>query len=221
MHPLKSCDESFKNLDSSRVLLEVSAPLHGTAVERWPPPGPARGARMAAAAAPFFFFSFTFLAASCSADAAALAPPALDRLPAGAIQPAGWLKAQAELQGNGMSGALGFWGGGISASLWMPGNARAKKKVAGLQGSGYYLNGMIPLSCQADLPRLRQLRDESVEHILNITTSEDGFLGPSLGNGSAHFQKDPDDYWGRMSVVLGLQSFCECQGPYAPPKVSP
>ena len=29
-----------------------------------------------------------------------LAPPVLDRLPAGAIHPQGWLKAQAELQGN-------------------------------------------------------------------------------------------------------------------------
>ena len=61
---------------------------------------------------------------------------------------------------------------------------------------------MIPLSCQADLPHLRALRDASIKKILH-TTAADGFLGPKLPN--ATNGKNPDIYWGRMSLVLGLQ----------------
>ena len=110
-----------------------------------------------------------------------------------------------------MTGALGYFGGGISSSLWIdndindtlsssppaapiscnslgpePTEARSPAEcpegcifVYGMrgeansctkddvedglgaheeQGGGYYLNGMIPLSCQADLPHLRALR---------------------------------------------------------------
>lgn len=110
-----------------------------------------------------------------------------------------------------MTGALGYFGGGISSSLWIDNdingtlsslpradaidcsslgpdptevssaaecpdgcifvygmrgetNTCTKDDVEdGLgaqeeQGGGYYLNGMIPLSCQADLPHLHALR---------------------------------------------------------------
>lgn len=139
---------------------------------------------------------------------AILVPPKLSRLNAGAIQPRGWLQAQAELQGHGMTGALGYYGGGISASMWWPGNG--KKSNGEEQGGGYYINGMFPLSCQGDFPRLRALRDAGAKHIVNFTT--DGFLGPPIVknvSGSLH----DDSYWGRMSLVLGLQAFCECEGP--------
>ena len=201
-----------------------------------------------------------------------LAPPALDRLPAGAIQPKGWLLAQAMLQGNGMTGALGYFGGGISTSLWIDNNINGtaeptvpadpplppgdcastgadSAEAAGPsecprgcsfeygmrgepntckrvgddlgaheeQGGGYYLNGMIPLSCQADLPHLRALRDASATKILR-SVAPDGFLGPELPNVTN--DKNPDIYWGRMSLVLGLQSFVECVGPFAPQKAA-
>eukprot|EP01043_Picozoa_sp_COSAG02_P032737 COSAG02_NODE_2201_length_9535_cov_20.999364_11_plen_115_part_00 len=110
-----------------------------------------------------------------------------------------------------MTGALGYFGGGISSSLWIdndingtlsslpradaincsslgpePNEVRSAAEcpegcvfVYGMrgeantctkedvedglgaheeQGGGYYLNGMIPLSCQTDLPHLRALR---------------------------------------------------------------
>ena len=57
--------------------------------------------------------------------------------------------------------------------------------------------------------------DASVSKILK-TASPDGYLGPALPNVTNG--KNPDIYWGRMSLVLGLQSFVECEGPYAPPK---
>eukprot|EP01047_Picozoa_sp_COSAG01_P106918 COSAG01_NODE_35979_length_524_cov_0.724706_1_plen_140_part_10 len=115
-----------------------------------------------------------------------------------------------------MTGALGFWGGGISHSLWIPPKPDCAKegcgrKPSGEQGSGYYLNGMIPLTCQVDLPQLRELRDASVQHILNISKDGDGILGPALTNATK-----VNTYWGRMSVVLALQSFCECEGVFAP-----
>ena len=59
------------------------------------------------------------------------------------------------------------------------------------------------------------LRDASIAKILK-TKSLDGFLGPALPNVTNG--KNPDTYWGRMSLVLGLQSFVECEGPYAPAK---
>jgi hypothetical protein len=42
--------------------------------------------------------------AQAAGGADVMHPPALDRLPAGAIQPKGWLLAQANLQSNGMTG---------------------------------------------------------------------------------------------------------------------
>eukprot|EP01049_Picozoa_sp_SAG25_P022186 SAG25_NODE_8680_length_409_cov_1.003226_1_plen_89_part_10 len=69
--------------------------------------------------------------ARVTSAAAGLFPPALERLPAGAIQPKGWLKDQADLQGNGMTGALGFWGGGISHSLWIPPKPDCAKEGCG------------------------------------------------------------------------------------------
>ena len=74
-------------------------------------------------------------AASTRAGAPAasmLAPPVLDRLPAGAIQPRGWLLDQANLQGNGMTGALGYFGGGISTSLWIDNNVNGTARPAAL-----------------------------------------------------------------------------------------
>ena len=57
------------------------------------------------------------------ADAAnaTLHAPALDRLPAGATRPAGWLQRQLNLMGlSGATLGLGFWsGGGIAASKWL------------------------------------------------------------------------------------------------------
>ena len=209
------------------------------------------------------------LCATAVAAADELHAPALTRLPAGAIQPRGWLQAQAELQGNGMTGALGYFGGGISASLWLehpngtewlrwagqptageshhdhgdrwaeqpaarephsdfesftrPPTGGSMKKVEEElgaqeeQGGGYYLNGMIPLSCQVDLPHLRALRDASIPHILKSVADpeSDGFIGPALPNMTNG--KNPDIYWGRMSLVLGLEAFVECTGPFAPP----
>lgn len=72
------------------------------------------------------------LAAAGAADT--LFAPALERLPVGAIQPAGWLKAELELMAAGSTGGLGFWsGGGIAESKWLEG-----KETHGEEQGGEY-----------------------------------------------------------------------------------
>lgn len=74
------------------------------------------------------------------------------------------------------------------------------------------MNGLIPLTCQIDIPLLRQLREASILKILS-TQSRNGTLGGDVSNviGSTK-----NTYWGRMIIVLALESYVECAGPYAP-----
>ena len=50
------------------------------------------------------------------AAAGLLFPPVLDRLPAGAISPEGWLLKQAHIQAAGLTGGLATWEGGMPKS---------------------------------------------------------------------------------------------------------
>ena len=154
--------------------------------------------------------SFLVLA-TCAA--AQLAPPALDRLPAGAIHPRGWLKAQAEAQ------VSGFTGGctvspicGIMQNKWLANDNH--KLTGGEQGGGYFLNGFMPLTCQVDVgDELRALREATIDKNLLWANQTGGWFGGEIphGNGST-----VPTYWGRMSVVLAFQSYAECEGAYAP-----
>lgn len=137
--------------------------------------------------------------------------PALARLPVGAIQPEGWLKAEAELMVAGSTGGLGFWpGGGIAESKWLVGKTTNGEE----QGGEYYMNGLIPLTCQVDAPALRELREASVSKIL-AHVGANGTLGGEIPAGK---YSDKSSYWGRMIIVLALESYAECEGPYAPAK---
>ena len=154
--------------------------------------------------------SFLVLA-TCAA--AQLAPPALDRLPAGAIHPRGWLKAQAEAQ------VSGFTGGctvspicGIMQNKWLANDNH--KLTGGEQGGDYFLNGFMPLTCQVDVgDELRALREATIDKNLLWANQTGGWFGGEIphGNGST-----VPTYWGRMSVVLAFQSYAECEGAYAP-----
>jgi hypothetical protein len=71
--------------------------------------------------------------------------------------------------------------------------------------------GLIPLTCQVDVPMLRQLRDDSILKILK-TQSKNGMFGGDVAPSGS--QKNT--YWGRMIIVLALEAYVECTGPYAP-----
>jgi len=154
-----------------------------------------------------------------AASKQAIHATALDRLPAGAILPTGWLKAQAGLQANGMTLGLGFWAsGGIADDYCVDPSLNGTvimKPGKGQQGGEYDLNGTIPLSCQVDQPLLRRLREASIVKILN-TTHSGGYLGPPVpANGT---KSSGDSYWRKMILVLALESYVECEGPFAPSK---
>ena len=142
---------------------------------------------------------------------AQLVAPALDRLPVGRIMPAGWLKAEEELMAAGSTFGLGFWsGGGISASKWL---ADPKKTGGEEQGGEYFMNGFVPLTCQVDSAAMRDLREAAITKILGAVGST-GMLGGDIPRDVDYDQNE--NYWGRMIIALALQSYAECEGPYAP-----
>ena len=106
------------------------------------------------------------VAAATTTTPNALNPPVLDRLPAGAIKPLGWLKRQAELMTTGLTGSLPYWAGGFKNTEWVGATTDTRGDE---QGGEYYMNGMIPLSCQIDTPKLRELREVSVAKILRVS----------------------------------------------------
>ena len=76
------------------------------------------------------------------------------------------------------------------------------------------MNGMIPLSCVADSPGLRDLRERSIAKIL-ADVSSNGTLGGEIPPGD---YSQNACYWGRMIIVLALEAYAECVGPYARPR---
>lgn len=142
-----------------------------------------------------------------------LKPPKLDRLPVGAILPDGWLLRQAELMSTGLTGVLPFWHNILAApyyqSIWIAGTGPFNRDE---QEGEYYMNGMIPLSCQIDAPKLRELREASITKIL-AGVDKHGMLGLPVTPGKTVGKQN---YWNSMIIVLALESYCECTGPYAP-----
>ena len=79
------------------------------------------------------------------------------------------------------------------------------------------MNGMIPLSCVADSPGLRDLRERSIAKIL-ADVSSNGTLGGEIPPGD---YSQNACYWGRMIIVLALEAYAECVGPHARPRRIP
>src|SRR3954447_8523316 len=75
--------------------------------------------------------------------------PAFHPLPLGRIRPAGWLKAQLELQAAGLSGHVDEFWPDIKDSAWIGGKAEGWKRVP------YWLDGIVPLAYLLDDPALK------------------------------------------------------------------
>jgi len=128
-----------------------------------------------------------------------LQPQQFIKLPAGTIQPEGWLKKQLDLQKNGLNGHL------EEISAWLQ-----KKNNAWLQTGGqwgweevpYWLRGYGDLAyIMNDKAMLTETRFW-IEHILSSQRA-DGNFGPVFLNDGKQ------DYWPNMLVLWILQSYYE------------
>lgn len=93
------------------------------------------------------------------------------RLPAGSVEPQGWLRNQLQIQADGLTGHLDdFWEDLINSG-W-------KGKGGEFWERGpYYLDGLVPLAYILDDNRLKAKVEEWIEPIIN-SSRPDGWFGP-------------------------------------------
>lgn len=130
---------------------------------------------------------------------APLQPQQLIKLPAGTIQPEGWLKQQLVLQKNGLNGHLG------EISAWLQKKDNAWLTTGGQWGweeVPYWLRGYANL---AYIVQDNQMMNEAKFWIEGILKSqrEDGNFGP------VHLNDGKQDFWPNMIVLWIMQSYYE------------
>lgn len=119
-----------------------------------------------------------------------------EKLPLGAIKPAGWLKDQLLIQANGMTGQLEeHWEDVGSDSAWLGGEGE------GWERGPYYLDGLVPLAYLLDDHTLIKKAQKWLDWILSSQDAE-GWFGPT---------KDRD-WWSRMIVTKVLMQYQEATG---------
>lgn len=130
---------------------------------------------------------------------APLQPQQFVKLPAGTIQPEGWLKRQLELQKDGLNGHLG------EISAWLQKTDNAWLKSGGQWGweeVPYWLRGYGNLAyIMQDEAMLKETKFW-IESILN-SQREDGNFGP------VHLNNGKQDFWPNMIVLWIMQSYYE------------
>lgn len=125
-----------------------------------------------------------------------LASNAFYLLPLGSIRPAGWLKAQLQIQANGLSGHLDeTWPDVGPNSGWLGGTGESWER------GPYWLDGLIPLAWLLDDARLRAKAQRFVEWTLTHQQAN-GMIGPA-GN---------DDWWPRIVMLKALTQYQELTG---------
>nr|WP_164981431.1 beta-L-arabinofuranosidase domain-containing protein [Silvibacterium dinghuense] len=127
---------------------------------------------------------------------APLASNAFYRLPLCSIRPAGWLRAQMEVQANGLSGHLDeVWGDVGPDSGWLGGNGESWER------GPYFVDGLVPLAWQLDDVRLKAKAQHFMEWTLTHP-SPNGMFGPA----------NNDDWWPRMVMLKALTQYQEATG---------
>ena len=134
-------------------------------------------------------------------DPPALRAPAYSELPLGAIKPAGWLKAQLELQASGLGGHLDEFWPDIKDSAWIGG------KAEGWERAPYWLDGVVPLAFLLDDPALKAKVKRFVDYILEHQ-HPDGWLGP-IGDSRKH---KPYDVWPLFVLFKAFLQYEEATG---------
>ncbi len=114
-------------------------------------------------------------------------------LPLGAIEPAGWLRDQLEIQAEGLTGHLGdFWEDVGPNSGWLGGTGESWER------GPYYLDGLLPLAYVLKDNALIAKVQPWIEWTL-ASQSENGQFGPTVN----------DDWWPRMIMLKVLIQYAE------------
>jgi DUF1680 family protein len=131
-----------------------------------------------------------------------LAPNAFYPLPLGAIRPTGWLRAQLQLQADGLGGHLDeTWPDVGPNSGWLGGTGESWER------GPYFLDGLVPLAHLLDDPRLKAKAQKYLDWTLN-SQAANGNFGPASN----------DDWWPRMVALKVLTQHHEAT---ADPRVLP
>ncbi len=135
-------------------------------------------------------------------DRAPLTPGVFFPLPLGSIRPDGWLRAQLEIQANGLSGHLDeTWPDVGPQSGWLGGSGESWER------GPYFLDGLVPLAYLLDDPRLKAKAQRYLDWTLDHQQTS-GMIGPASN----------DDWWPRIVMLKVLTQYQEFT---ADPRVIP
>jgi hypothetical protein len=153
-------------------------------------------AAVLAANARAFSFSATLPTQAAIKNRAPLAPNTFDPLPLGAIRPIGWLRAQLQVQANGLGGHLDeTWADVGPNSGWLGGTGESWER------GPYFLDGLIPLAYLLDDAHLKAKAQKYIDWTLN-NQQPNGMIGP----------RSNDDWWPRMVMLKALTQYQEVTG---------
>lgn len=123
---------------------------------------------------------------------------ALEPLPLGAIRPTGWLEEQLRIQADGLSGHLDEFWPDIKESGWIGGTAEGWERMP------YWLDGVVPLVYQVELPELRTRVTGYIDYILEHQ-QPDGWLGPRQSATGNYKERDPWPVFVMLKVLTQYQ----------------
>jgi hypothetical protein len=125
-----------------------------------------------------------------------LAPSVFCPFPLGSIRPAGWLKAQLQIQADGLGGHLDeTWADVGASSGWLGGTGESWER------GPYFVDGLVPLAYLLDDARLKNKAQKYIDWTLNNQASN-GMIGP----------RSNDDWWPRMVMLKALTQYQEATG---------
>ncbi|EJD54087.1 hypothetical protein AURDEDRAFT_157341 [Auricularia subglabra TFB-10046 SS5] len=130
----------------------------------------------------------------CNRQESALAPMLFNHLPLGAVQPAGWLRDQLNLQANGLAGHEYEFYNYVAQSTWTGGAAQYSDLH---EDASYWFNGMVANAFVLDDARLKTQVQSFLDYIIDHQGA-DGWLGP-----------EPRILWGRYPALLGMMQFAQ------------
>lgn len=159
-------------------------------------------ARLLLGSASPVFAASPSLPSSVVKDRTPLTPSAFYPLPEGSIRPAGWLRAQLQIQANGLSGHLDeTWPDVGPNSGWLGGKGESWER------GPYFLDGLVPLAWLLDDPRLKAKAQRFIDWTLE-NQQPNGMIGPASN----------DDWWPRIVMLKALTQYQEFT---ADPRVIP
>lgn len=117
-------------------------------------------------------------------------------LPLGAVRPAGWLRAQLQVQADGLSGHLDeTWPDVGPDSGWLGGNGESWER------GPYFLDGLTPLAYLLNDARLKAKAQKYIDWTLD-NQAANGMFGP----------RSNDDWWPRIVMLKALTQYQEATG---------